>query len=109
MKPQYALVTGASSGIGQACALALLEKGWHVALLARRTEGFAPWLKAHALDPSHALILQADVSKEPDVKSAFAALESQWGRLDLLFNNAGIFPTGLLPDEVSGEAWRAAV
>jgi len=109
MKPQYALVTGASSGIGQACALALLQKGWHVALLARRTEGFVPWLQAHALDPSHALILQADISKEPEVKSAFAALESQWGRLDLLFNNAGIFPTGLLPDEVSGEAWRAAV
>ena len=109
MKPQYALVTGASSGIGQACALALLQKGWHVALLARRNVGFDPWLKANSLDPSKALVLSADISKEQEVKSAFAAIESQWGRLDLLFNNAGIFPTGQLPDEVSGQAWRTAV
>ena len=109
MKPQYALVTGASSGIGQACALALLQKGWHVALLARRAEGFGPWLQAHAIDADKALVLSADISKEEDVKRAFADIESHWGRLDLLFNNAGIFPTGKQPDEVSGEAWRTAV
>ena len=109
MQPQHALVTGASSGIGQACALALLQRGWHVALLARRTEGFGPWLLAHKIDPSKALILGADIAKEEDVQNAFARLESEWGRLDLLFNNAGIFPTGQLPDEVTGASWRTAV
>ncbi len=109
MKPQYALVTGASSGIGEACALALLQKGWHVALLARRADGFGPWLKEHAIDPDRALVLSADISKEEDVKRAFTRIETHWGRLDLLFNNAGIFPTGKLPEEVSGEAWRTAV
>jgi NAD(P)-dependent dehydrogenase (short-subunit alcohol dehydrogenase family) len=109
MQPQHALVTGASSGIGQACALALLQRGWHVALLARRTEGFGPWLLAHKIDPSKALILGADIAKEEDVQNAFARVESEWGRLDLLFNNAGIFPTGQLPDEVTGASWRTAV
>ena len=109
MQPQYALVTGASSGIGQACALALLQRGWHVALLARRTEVFGPWLLAHKIDPTQALILGADIAKEEDVQNAFARVESQWGRLDLLFNNAGIFPTGQLPDEVTGASWRTAV
>jgi len=109
MNSRYALVTGASSGIGQACALALLQKGWHVALLARRTEGFAAWLKDHHIDPSLALVLSADISDEDQVKAAFKTLESTFGRLDLLFNNAGIFPTGQLPDEVTGEAWRKAV
>jgi NAD(P)-dependent dehydrogenase (short-subunit alcohol dehydrogenase family) len=109
MQPQHALVTGASSGIGQACALALLQRGWHVALLARRTEGFGPWLLAHKIDPSKALILGADIAKEEDVQNAFARVESKWGRLDLLFNNAGIFPTGQLPDEVTGASWRTAV
>jgi len=109
MQPQHALVTGASSGIGQACALALLQRGWHVALLARKTEGFGPWLLAHKIDPSKALILGADIAKEEDVQNAFARVESEWGRLDLLFNNAGIFPTGQLPDEVTGASWRTAV
>jgi NAD(P)-dependent dehydrogenase (short-subunit alcohol dehydrogenase family) len=109
MNSQIALVTGASSGIGQACALALLKKAWRVALLARRTEGLGPWLQHHQIDPSLALILSADVSDETQVKGAFKTLENTFGRLDLLFNNAGIFPTGQLPDEVTGEAWRQAV
>lgn len=109
MKPQYALVTGASSGIGQACALALLQRGWHVALLARRVDGFAPWLQSHQIDPNKALILSADISQEADVKSAFERIEAHFGRLDLLFNNAGIFPTGKQPDEVSAKDWRMAV
>ena len=109
MNSRYALVTGASSGIGQACALALLQNGWHVALLARRTEGFGAWLQDHHIDPSLALVLSADISNEDQVKAAFKTLESTFGRLDLLFNNAGIFPTGQLPDEVTGEAWRKAV
>jgi short-subunit dehydrogenase len=109
MNSQTALVTGASSGIGQACALALLKKGWRVALLARRTEGLGSWLQNHQIDPSLALILSADVCDETQVKGAFKTLETTFGRLDLLFNNAGIFPTGQLPDEVTGEAWRQAV
>lgn len=109
MNSQIALVTGASSGIGQACALALLKKGWRVALLARRTEGFATWLEHHHIDPQLALILGADISDEHQVKAAFNKLEATFGRLDLLFNNAGIFPTGQLPDEVSAEDWRRAV
>jgi NAD(P)-dependent dehydrogenase (short-subunit alcohol dehydrogenase family) len=104
---QYALVTGASSGIGKACALALLKEGWHVAMVGRREDALQ-----HAAQESgsaHALPIAADVSNEADVQRLFAQIEKSFGRLDLLFNNAGVSLPYTLPGDLDGESWRRAV
>ena len=107
--PRVALVTGAGSGIGRACALALLAEGWHVALLGRRHEALAETAALAGDDGRRTLLLPVDVSQEQEVAQAFATLEGWQGRLDLLFNNAGGGLASSLPDEVSGAAWRQVV
>ncbi len=109
MENKFALVTGASSGIGAAFAVALLKEGWNVALLARRVEPIHALIKSHSIAAEQTLILSADVSDEAQVIQAFDMVQKQFGRLDLLFNNAGVFPSGQLPSEVLGEDWRQAV
>jgi NAD(P)-dependent dehydrogenase (short-subunit alcohol dehydrogenase family) len=104
---QFAVVTGASSGIGKACALALLADGWHVALLGRRLDALQ---EVEALSGSDkALPISADLSAEDEVDRAFAVVRKNFGRLDLLFNNAGISLPHTLPSNMSGESWRQAV
>ncbi len=96
----HILITGAGSGIGRATAQAFLAAGWRVALMGRRraaleeTAGEAP-----------ALILPADVGAPDEVEAAFAALERDWGRLDVLFNNAGISVQAAPIDEIPVEDW----
>jgi NAD(P)-dependent dehydrogenase (short-subunit alcohol dehydrogenase family) len=100
-----AVVTGAGSGIGRAVARALLDDGYRVALAGRRAEP----LLATAADHPKALAVATDVSDEESVAALFAAVRDRWGRVDLLFNNAGTFgPAGTI-DEVSVEDWRACV
>ena len=96
---KIAMVTGASSGIGKACALALLREGWHVALVGRRAEA----LQAVASESGspRALVVTADVSKEDDVQHLFATVAEKFGRLDLLFNNAGVSAPGVLLEDLS--------
>jgi NAD(P)-dependent dehydrogenase (short-subunit alcohol dehydrogenase family) len=104
-----ALVTGASSGIGRACALALLAEGWQVALVGRRAEVLRS-VAADAGDAGgNALVLPADVGQAADVAAAFDRLQQRFGRLDLLFNNAGIFTPGALLEDLPFEQWQAAV
>jgi NAD(P)-dependent dehydrogenase (short-subunit alcohol dehydrogenase family) len=109
MGKQFALVTGASSGIGAAFSLELLKAGWHVALLARRVDPIHAMIKAHGVPPQQTLVLSADVSDEAQVSQAYSQIEKQFTRLDLLFNNAGVFPSGQLPSEISTEDWTRAV
>lgn len=109
MSKTFALVTGASSGIGAAFALALLKAGWQVALLARRVEPIHDMLQKNNIALGQTLVLSADVSDERQVSQAFTQIQDQFGRLDLLFNNAGVFPPAQLPSEVSPEDWRHAV
>jgi NAD(P)-dependent dehydrogenase (short-subunit alcohol dehydrogenase family) len=108
-----ALVTGAGSGIGRACALALLQDGWQLALLGRRREALedtvAQAAALHIPAAQRCLVLPCDVSKEEQVVAAFAQTVARFGRLDLLFNNAGGGLGAKLPDEVSGDEWRAVV
>ena len=104
---QYAVVTGASSGIGKACALALLKEGWHVALVGRRTDALQQAV-AESGSP-RALAISADVSQEQDVQRLFAQVKADFGRLDLLFNNAGISLPYAVPGDLSGDDWRRAV
>ncbi len=105
---KFALVTGAGSGIGRACALALLDAGYRVALLGRRPQALQE-TAAQAADPSRALILPADAGKEAEVEAAFERVRAEFGRLDLLFNNAGISAPAVPIDELSVAQWQAVV
>jgi NAD(P)-dependent dehydrogenase (short-subunit alcohol dehydrogenase family) len=106
---KIALVTGASSGIGRACAQALLREGWTVVFTGRRADALQAAVDACGADAARGLALAADVSKEDDVAALFAQIRQRFGRLDLLFNNAGVSPRATTPDDLSGDEWRAAV
>jgi NAD(P)-dependent dehydrogenase (short-subunit alcohol dehydrogenase family) len=106
---KIALITGAGSGIGEACALALAEAGWSLALCGRRLERLQTTREAAAAMGVEALAVAADVGDPASVEGLFAAVEARFGRLDLLFNNAG---TGAPPkplEELTIEEWRRVV
>ena len=100
-----AVVTGAGSGIGQVVARALLDAGYRVALAGRRAEA----LRAAAADRPDALTVPTDVTDPDAVAALFAAVRERWGRVDLLFNNAGTFGPAGTVDEIDVAQWRAAV
>ncbi|MBO9450917.1 SDR family oxidoreductase [Tropicibacter sp. R16_0] len=99
------IVTGASSGIGRATAELFLAKGWTVGLLARRGEALA---EVAGSNPK-AITLIADVTDPKAVQQAFDSFLQQAGRLDVLFNNAGIFAPGGTIDEIALDAWYQTV
>jgi NAD(P)-dependent dehydrogenase (short-subunit alcohol dehydrogenase family) len=101
-----ALVTGAGSGIGRAAALALLADGWRVALAGRRPEPLQETARLAGEASARALALPADVADEASVEALFAQIHSQFGRLDLLFNNAGTGGPPVPFDQLSLEQWR---
>lgn len=101
-----ALVTGAGSGVGRATALALAAAGWSVALVGRRRDALEE-TAAHAT--TDFMVLPTDVSKPEAVDAAFAAVKEKWGRLDLLFNNAGSGTPALPIDEISVQQWMDVV
>lgn len=99
------VITGASDGIGAACAQAFLAAGWNVALLARRAEA----LERVAAGAPGALCQPCDVTDPAAVEAAFAATVARFGRVDVLFNNAGVFtPAGTI-DEVPLDDWMTSV
>lgn len=104
-----AMVTGAGSGIGKACALALLAEGWQVFLVGRREDALRATARSGEGLKGMAHIVPADVSNETEVAHVFAAIRERSGRLDLLFNNAGIFTPTRTPDEMALEDWRRSV
>ena len=99
------IVTGASSGIGLATAELFLAQGWTVGVLARSAD------KLNALAQKHgnAVALPADVTDPEAVKTAFRKFTDEVGRLDVLFNNAGIFAPGGTIDEIALEDWYQSV
>ncbi|GAA3305629.1 SDR family oxidoreductase [Streptomyces cinereospinus] len=105
---RIAVVTGAGSGIGRAVAVELLGAGWSVALAGRRA---APLEETGAMAPRGGwLAVPTDVAREPDVDALFAAAVERFGRVDLLFNNAGTFGPGGVPvEDLSYDAWRHVV
>ncbi|MER5440569.1 SDR family oxidoreductase [Streptomyces sp. NPDC002790] len=103
-----AVVTGAGSGIGRAVALELLRAGWRVALAGRRTETLEA--TANLAPDGDSLVVRADVSDAEAVAALFAAVRDRFGRLDLLFNNAGTFgPGGVGIEDLEYDAWRHVV
>jgi len=105
----YAIVTGAGSGIGRACALGLLAEGWHVALVGRRADALQATADAAGENAAHAFVLPCNVADDEAVAAAFAAVRERFGRLDLLFNNAGGGLGAKTPDLVSAAEWRQVV
>ncbi|MEA5453889.1 SDR family oxidoreductase [Sinomonas sp. JGH33] len=104
--PRVAIVTGAGTGIGRAVARRLLAEGWNVALAGRRPEPLAAAADGFG---DHALAVTADVTARDDVDRLFAEVTSRWGRVDVLFNNAGMFgPSGDV-GEIDPAEWGATV
>jgi NAD(P)-dependent dehydrogenase (short-subunit alcohol dehydrogenase family) len=99
---RIAVVTGAGSGIGRAVARALVADGWSVALGGRRAEA----LRETSAD---ALAVQTDVTRPESVEALFAAVDERYGRIDLLFNNAGISGPVVEVDELAPADWQTVV
>jgi len=108
-RSRNAIVTGASSGIGKACALALARAGWNVALAGRRLPLLEAAVAEAADAAGRAIAVQTDVTDERSVRALFDRAVAEFGRLDLLFNNAGIGAPPTSIDEVTLEQWRAVV
>lgn len=106
LSDKVAIVTGAGSGIGKAVALALLHAGYRVTLAGRRLEP----LKNIAAEPGVAadrmLAVSTDVSDQESVRAMFAKTKEAFGRLDLLFNNAGMSSPKVLLEDLSLEQWK---
>lgn len=105
---KVALVTGAGSGIGRACTEALLAAGWTVVLCGRRLETLEA-VVAQCVCADRAWAVACDVTDEASVRFLFDAIHQRFGRLDLLFNNAGVFTAGVPLEDLPVAAWRAAV
>jgi NAD(P)-dependent dehydrogenase (short-subunit alcohol dehydrogenase family) len=105
---KVAIVTGAGSGIGRAVTLALLSDGYRVALAGRRRDPLQQTAQQSG-DAARTLVVPTDVSDPAAVQALFATVKKSFGRLDLLFNNAGIFVPGIEIDELSIEQWKAVV
>ena len=106
---RIALITGAGTGIGRAAALALLNDGWRVVLAGRR---LAPLQETAALAGEHAsnaLPVVTDVTQAESVAALFARCKSHFGRLDMLFNNAGMGAPAVALDELSLQQWKQVV
>ena len=104
-----AIVTGAGSGIGRAAALALLEAGYAVGLAGRREEPLQETAEQAGEAGSRALAVPTDVSDSASVHSLFAKVTDAFGRLDVLFNNAGINVPGTPVGDLTDDQWRSVV
>jgi NAD(P)-dependent dehydrogenase (short-subunit alcohol dehydrogenase family) len=106
MSTRVALVTGAGSGVGRAVAIGLAADGFALVLAGRREDALHETAASIATE---FLVQPTDVRDVASVDALFAAIDSRFGRLDLLFNNAGVGAPALPMDELSVDAWRKAV
>jgi len=109
MGQRTAIVTGAGSGIGRAVGIALLKDGYAVALCGRRREPLEETANTAGSGSATRLVLPTDVTNDESVAKLFAAVGQEFGRLDVLFNNAGINVPGATIDELTVEQWRSVV
>jgi NAD(P)-dependent dehydrogenase (short-subunit alcohol dehydrogenase family) len=106
---RVALVTGAGSGIGRAASLALHAAGYNVVLAGRRAEQLEKTAELAEPVPAKMLVAPTDVGKPENVRALFATTKETYGRLDVLFNNAGINAPGIPIEDLSYEHWNAVV
>ncbi|MCB0609534.1 MAG: SDR family oxidoreductase [Lewinella sp.] len=106
---KIAIVTGAGSGIGRSAALTLLREGYAVVLAGRRRETLEETAAAAGQAQNRALPVPTDITDPASVRALFAKTREAYGRLDLLFNNAGISAPGVLLEELTFEQWKAVV
>lgn len=106
---RVALVTGAGSGIGRAAALALLKDGYRVVLAGRRQDALEATQQLAGVQAEHALPVSADVTRPEQVSQLFERTRRAFGRLDVLFNNAGRGGPPVPLEDVTFEQWQAVV
>ncbi len=106
---KVAIVTGAGTGIGKQAALALLHEGYSVVLAGRRRELLDATVRESKSPGSRALVVSANVGDPASVKTLFAKTRETFGRLDLLFNNAGVGAPGIPLEDLTYEQWKSVV
>ena len=108
---KFALVTGAGTGIGRAVSIALCSAGYTTALAGRRPELLAETatLAAQSPNAAPAIAIPADVGKPEEVRALFGEIRSRFGRLDVLFNNAGMGAPAVPMEDITYEQWSAVV
>lgn len=106
---KVAVVTGAGSGVGRAVAIGLLKEGYRVALAGRRAERLQQSVKESGAPESQALAVPTDVGDPASVRNLFAKTVEAFGRLDLLFNNAGTGTPAMPFEELTVAQWQAVV
>jgi NAD(P)-dependent dehydrogenase (short-subunit alcohol dehydrogenase family) len=109
MNEKVAVITGGGSGIGKAVALGLAGAGYAVVVAGRRSEPLEETAREVSKSGSQALAVVADVGDPASVRSLFGDVGATFGRLDLLFNNAGVAPPPVPIDELSYEQWKVTV
>jgi NAD(P)-dependent dehydrogenase (short-subunit alcohol dehydrogenase family) len=107
MASRSIIITGAGSGIGRATARRFLQAGWHVGLIGRRADALAETARGAAGGDAAALLLPCDVTDPAAVEAAFDRATAAWGRIDVLFNNAGMALPGRPIDEIPVADWLA--
>ncbi len=103
------LVTGGGSGIGRACALALAKAGFTTVVTGRRPDALEATVARIVAAGGAALAIPADITNPESVQTLFAAVKQRFGRLDVLFNNAGVSAPGIPLEDVTYEQWRTVV
>lgn len=107
--PRIALVTGAGTGIGKRTVQLLWEAGYSVALAGRRLEPLIQVVQESGVPDSRVLVMSTDISDPESVAALFAATKAKFGRLDVLFNNAGVSAPAIPLEDVSYEQWRTVL
>jgi NAD(P)-dependent dehydrogenase (short-subunit alcohol dehydrogenase family) len=106
---QIAVITGAGSGIGRATAHALLDAGWNVVLAGRRRDMLEETASLAGEMPPRTLVVPTDIRDPAQIAALFDAVQATYGRIDLLFNNAGISTRGIPFEELTYEQWSDVV
>jgi NAD(P)-dependent dehydrogenase (short-subunit alcohol dehydrogenase family) len=109
MSSKIAIVTGAGSGIGKHASLALMRAGWTVALAGRRRDALETTAAEGRSTGGASLVVPTDVADQASVQALFAAVGQAYGRVDFLFNNAGVNAPGIPFEDLSLEQWKYVV